>query len=177
MGWHVICMAPHAADDRCLESAKSTCAFGEDAWNVPILRPPATSKGSCSTSLGDFEETCIRSLASQRATSSTERAPSPYRTGIKCNGLYHIQHKAAAITGDHPNGCPPRHLKDGASAAGQRASPPKNGGWLVVWTPMFGHVPVLQYQYALRSTSFQALPYQDAVWDDSTLPPHCSQHE
>lgn len=79
------------------------------------------------------------------------------------NGLYHIQHKAAAITGDHPNGRPPRHLKDGASAASQRASPPKNGGWLVVWTPMFGHVPVLQYQYALRSTSFQALPYQDTV--------------
>jgi hypothetical protein len=36
-------------------------------------------------------------------------------------------------------------------------SPPKTGGWM----PMFGHVPVLQCEYALRSTSFQALPYQE----------------
>jgi hypothetical protein len=38
MGWH---RQVHAEEDHLLESAKFDSAFGEDAWNVPILRAPA----------------------------------------------------------------------------------------------------------------------------------------
>jgi hypothetical protein len=37
--WH---RQMHGEEDHLLESAKSGGAFGEDAWNVPILRAPAT---------------------------------------------------------------------------------------------------------------------------------------
>jgi len=69
-----------------LEPAKSTCAFGEDAWNVPMFLDPSRAGH---VFFNRFLEACIpwkvtlQLCESQRATFMTEQASSPRRTGIK----------------------------------------------------------------------------------------------
>jgi hypothetical protein len=69
-----------------LEPAKSTCAFGEDAWNVPMFLDPSRAGH---VFFNRILKVCIpwkvtlQLFASQRATFKTERASSPERTGIK----------------------------------------------------------------------------------------------
>lgn len=166
---HAVCVGT-IFQDSFWEPAKSTCAFGEDAWNVPMSLDPSRAGHV-------FFNRTLLGVHAVEGNVAALREPKGHLQDL--TGIFSITHwyqdatdsvtlprnhtKAAAIT-DRPfpmADCQASPLRFRCRAHRRMFSPPKK--WKSRLRRCSGTCLFCKYEYALRSTSVQPRPRARAV--------------